>query len=201
MKPLPGAPIAGLATVALATIISLCGQVTAQATPITYVFSGVGTGDLGAHPFTDAAFTITSTADTSRITVPGGFFQAPDLTATVFVSGIGSGTFNIATINVDNHGLSRVGFSDPGQDLAILFVDNAAFATYDLGTSIGPLSGPANISPDGRFGTTAGNFSLTFVSTATFQAITTPEPATISLFAFAGLAGVVWRKRIGSNSW
>jgi hypothetical protein len=194
-KPLLEARITGLASVALATIISLCGYTAAQATPITYMFSGVGTGGLGANPFTNASFTITSTADTSQITIPGGFFHVPDLTATIFVSGIGSGTFNIPTINVDNQGLPGVGFSDPGQNLAILFVDNVAFATYDLSTSIGSLSGPPIISPRQRFGTTAGNFSLTSVSTVTFQATTVPEPATISLFALAGLACVTWRKR------
>ena len=110
IKPILGARLTGLGSVALATIISLCGYVTAQATPITYTFSGVGTGNLGGNPFNNASFTITSTADSSQIANPSsGLFRVSDLTATIFVSGIGNGTFNISTVNVDNQGLSRAG--------------------------------------------------------------------------------------------
>ena len=40
----------------------------AQASPAFYELSGVGTGFLGADPFSDASFTITATSDTSSIT-------------------------------------------------------------------------------------------------------------------------------------
>jgi hypothetical protein len=117
-----------------------------------------------------------------------------DLTASVFVSGLGTGTFTIGTINVDNSTLSRVGFSDPAQNLAILFVDNPAFATYDLRSSIGPLSGPAVFNGGAQFNTSMGAFSLTQVSTATFEATLAPEPCALGIWAI-GAAVLVCRRR------
>jgi hypothetical protein len=201
INPLDGVRTSGLAGAALAVIISLCGSVAAQATPIIYTFSGIASGALGAHSFNNASFTITATADTSQITSLGaGIPDVPDTSAAISISGIGSGTFSISTINVDNQSIPAVGFSDPVQDLAILFVEDPAFATYDLSTPIGPISGAVGAYNSGaQFATTAGAFSFSSVSTATFQATPVPEPGTISLFALAGLAHLIWRKRICSK--
>jgi hypothetical protein len=143
----------------------------APAAPITYTFSATGSGWLGDTPFYNSFFQLTATADTSQISNPSpGLFRVTDSIATVSVSGLATATFDITTINVDNQSLSRVGFSDPVQSLAILFVDNPAFATYDLSTVIGPLSGPPVFNYGDKFLTSSGNFSLTEVSTVTFEA-------------------------------
>jgi hypothetical protein len=185
--------------VVLGALLCLAGFGEARAAPVTYEFTATGSGSLGASTFTNAAFTLTSTADTSQVTSSGGVFEVPDLTATVSVAGLGTATFTTPTINVDNQPLARAGFSDPIQNLAILFVDNSAFAGYDLTTSIGPLSGPPTINPGSAFATTAGNFVLDSVSPATFQATVqaAPEPSALALFGLgaAGLAGWRWRKR------
>ena len=179
----------------IASLIITGVAASAQGTPILYTFSSIGNGSLGTSSFNSAPFTITSTADTSQIVNLGsGIFEVPDLTATVFVSGIGSGTFSISTINVDNQNNSGVGFSDPNQNLAILFVDNAAAATYNLSTAIGPLSGPARFNAGAQFGTTAGNFSLSSVSTVTFQATLVPEPATFALAGLSGMSLLLFRR-------
>jgi hypothetical protein len=128
------------------------------------------------------------------VAFPGFDISVSNLTATVSVSGIGTGTFDIPTITADTPPLSVVGIGAPIQDRAILFVSNPAFVAYELSTSIGPLSGPAMFNPGEQFGTTLGNFSLTSVSTVTFQAVVVPEPATASLLALGGLALAVWRK-------
>jgi hypothetical protein len=114
----------------LGAFLCLAGLGEARADLITYTFSGTATGSLGANRFTDASFTLTSTADTTQVMGSGGIFVVPDLTATVSVAGLGTADFTIPTTNVDNQNLARVGLSDPGQNLAILFEDNPAFANY-----------------------------------------------------------------------
>jgi hypothetical protein len=155
---------------------------------------------MGGQGFTNASFTITSTADTAQITNPfPGIISVPNLTATVTVSGLGTGTFTNETTTVDNQVFMRVGISDLGLGLAILFIDNAAFGSYDLTSSIGPLTGPTAINSGQLFPTTAGNFSLTSVPSATFQATLQglPEPASFTLLGIgiAGMAGYAWRRR------
>jgi len=106
----------------------LAGLCNVQAAEVVYTLSGIGNGQLGINSFFSAPFTVTSTSDTSLITQPSsGIFYLPDITATVFVSGIGTAKFTIPTINVVNQGIPAVGISDPGQGLAILFANNSAF--------------------------------------------------------------------------
>jgi hypothetical protein len=170
----------------------------ARATLLTYTFTAIGSGSLGANTFSNASFTITTTADTNQVTSLGGSIVVPDLTATVCVSGFETATFTFATKNVDNQGLSRAGLS--GEFFpAILFEDNAAFSTYDLTTPIGPLTGPPSFNSGANFPTTAGNFSLRAVSDVTFEATTAqaaPEPSLLALLGIgtATLAGWRWCK-------
>jgi MYXO-CTERM domain-containing protein len=114
------------------------------------------------------------------------------------VSGLGTATFTIPTTDTDNQPLSRVGTGDPNQNLAILFEDNPAFATYDLSTSIGPLSGPPAFNSGAHFATTSGDFVLDTISgNVTFQAQVAPEPSGLALagVGLAGLLGYGWRRR------
>jgi hypothetical protein len=168
----------------------LAGLCNVQPAEVIYTLSSVGSGRLGTNSFFSAPFTITSTADTSQITHPlTGIFRVPDITATVFVSGIGTATFTIPTINVVNQhntaGTPGVGISDPGQGLAILFAfGNPALASYDLSTSLGPITGTPGFNNFASFGTTAGDFLLSSASTVTFQAIVVPEPSIPGLLGF-----------------
>jgi hypothetical protein len=189
------------ATVMVSTVLSLAlGLPTsARAGMITYTFTATGNGTLGANAFTDASFAITCTADTNQVTSTGEGFSVADLTATVSVAGLGIATFITPTTNIDNQGLGRAGISDSVPGVALLFEDNPAFLTYDLTTPIGPLTGSPSFNFGVHFATTAGDFTLTDVSTATFQATaqSVPEPSSLVLLGFgtATLAGWLWRKR------
>ncbi len=167
-----------------------------QAAQATYTLSTVASGHLGLQSFTLAHVTITSTADTSQITNPApGIFRVPDITATVFVSDIGTATFTIPTINVANQNIPAVGFSAPNQNLAILFADNnPAFHSYDLSTSFGPLAGTPGYNSGISFMTSAGLFSLNYASDVTFQAVVVPEP---SIPALVGLVLMCVVSRFG----
>ena len=84
--------------------------------------------------------TLTETADTSGIT-GSGTYVLPG-TVTVTVPGIGTGTFTDLMEVFSNQSVADGGFFDLTQG-NVLFSNNAAFATYDLSTAIGPLSGPS----------------------------------------------------------
>jgi hypothetical protein len=185
-----------------AIFVFLAGYHEAQATPITYTFSATGAGNLGSNAF-NTQFVITSTADTSQITNPmSGLFLVPDITATVFITGLGTATFTIPTTNVSNNSMGTpiVVFSSPTQNLLILgSFGNPAYGTYALNTSIGPLTGSAAFNsvaqfPVAQFATNLGNFSLTNVSgEVTFQAAV-PEPPTI-VMVVVGIALCLCCKR------
>ena len=155
----------------LGMLLCLSGFGKAEAASIIYTWSSIGSGSLGTNSFFDAPFTITSTAEVTQITeAPLGVLLVSNIAATVSVSGFGIATFTIPTDTVANRSNSLVGIGASIQDDAILFVGNPAFATYDLRSSIESVGGPPARSIEAQFATTAGIFSLSAVSTVTFQA-------------------------------
>src|SRR5262249_3683347 len=95
----------------LAVLFCLFSQAEAKADPIVYTLSAVGIGSLGGVSFSNHSFILTSMANTSQITNPfSGIFSAPNTSATVFVTGIGTATFTIPTTTVSNHNVPDVGF-------------------------------------------------------------------------------------------
>ena len=171
------------------------------AVPATYTITGIGTGALGDEVFSLSPFSIVAEADTDDIGTIPGIFSVPNTRTTATIDGIGSAEFNSTIRTSSNQAFSRAGFGDfggPG-NFAILFVDNNLFASYDLGTSIGPLGGPVLLvnSVGQPTGTTAGDFYLTSVQDALFTAVVVPEPNSFLLISalFVGL-GAAGRRRI-----
>jgi hypothetical protein len=172
----------------------------AQAGLITYTETAIASGSLGGTPFTNAEVTLTAVADTTNITGSFPFLSVPNNSTTVAVAGIsGTATFTDSIITFDNQATHIAGIEDISKSLNILDVTNAAFATYNLATPIGPLSGAPVINPGVMFPTTAGIFEITAISdTATFQAgagTAVPEPSSLML-ASTAVAGLgLWRRR------
>lgn len=164
----------------LGMLLFLPGSGKAEAPSMIYTWSSIGSGSLGTNSFSDVPFTITSTADVTRIREePLGVLSVSNISATVSVSGFGIATFVIPTDTIANRSNSLVGIGARIQDDAILFVNNSGFAAYDLGSSLGPIGGPPARSIEAHFATTAGSFSLSAVSNVTFQAVLQPN---ISIF-------------------
>ena len=88
------------------------------------------------------------------------------------------------------------GIADQIGGYEVLNVTNSVFATYDLKTSVGPVSGPTSSNESSiGFATTAGYLYLFSTSgTGTFQA-SVPEPSTMTLAAIGilGLQCFRWR--------
>jgi hypothetical protein len=119
-----------------------------SASIITFTHTGLGTGQIGPTSFTNANFTITETADTANRQSIGGpvGFLIDDSSASIAISGVGTFTFLTPTLIFVNNTSTRVGFSRA--DTIIDLFDgpvNTVFATYDLTTSIGPISGSGTL--------------------------------------------------------
>ena len=169
----------------------------AQGAPIVYTETFRGEGQLGGSYFFDALVTLTLVGDTDNVTGVGLLSNTG--TATVNVAGIGSGTFTGDVRAAVVQGVGTGGFADFSAGLVIMYTDHPGLASYDLASSIGPLTGDARFNAI-PFATTAGGFAIYSVSglfdestfTAAIERTAIPEPATLVLFGI-GLVAVARR--------
>src|SRR5262249_43357886 len=150
------------------SLFSVAGVVPrAYAVPITYSVSATATGSLGGSPFTDALVTITVSSDTSTVSGGGNFFSNTG-PGTAAVAGIGTATLTGGGLVFANHTGGPTNIGAAGIETAlggdILDTVNAAFASYDLKSAIGPISGPPIINSGTPFPTSLGSLILTSVS-------------------------------------
>jgi hypothetical protein len=178
------------------------------AAPITITHTGVGSGTIGGTTFTGASFTITDIGDTaSRSTFPGGFF-IDDLSASIAINGVGTFSFITGTRTFVNQVQIQVGFSRAGINGIDLYdgPTTAAFGTWDMLSSIGPISGSAVLSQWGAaFGTvnTSGGVLVFNNSTSdtVFKATvgSVPEPGTLALLGIGIIVLSLIRPRLTTN--
>ena len=165
---------------------------------MTFTFTGVGSGGLNSTNFTDVEYEVLISADTDDISYP----QRLDIPAivglsgTINLSGLGMGSF-VQPLNVFNNQTANVvGFGDWSipLDLISLFVDGVGLDTYDLTTSFGAINDGDPIFEQ-FIGVVLdiGGLRFTDMSYATFESNVVPEPTTLLLFGFGGLA--LLRKR------
>jgi hypothetical protein len=149
----------------------------AGAAPLHLSFHGTGSGTVGATPFTDAEFNITLTIETTEnsLYAPGVPITATYPT-TIWIAGVGTGTFTTGKRVFDNQGVSVLGLNNlVAADLINL--SDPAFATYDLTTPLGPILDPSPFYAqfDG-ITSSMGDITFTAMSNVTFVAAADPIP-------------------------
>jgi hypothetical protein len=193
--------ITKLGAVFLLVAAVLCGSglSPAQATPITYTFTGTGSGDLAGNSFFDVFFKVAIPGDTANVETTTYGPDTPTitgLTGTIALTGVGTGTFSNPLYVFNNQTNEAVGFGDfINFDLIDLFVPGKGLATYDLRTSFGPITDPnPYFSQFTSVGLSIGTLSFSGVSNATFTAEVVPLPGTLLLLG-SGLTGLLgWRR-------
>ena len=193
----------------LTAFFSLTGNEQTLASEIIYTFSGVGSGTLGADSFSDASYAITLYADTSKIVVTPLLFGesfVPDLSATVFVNGLGTATITSQMVVYDLNDLGMVGpatislFNSDDDPAARVLAVHPDTKEYFLSEAIGPIGGTLvdNQSSGASFATSDGDFSFSSLTSVRFQATpqAVPESSMTVLVCAASLAlGLLTRKK------
>ena len=154
---------------------------------IMLTYSGNATGILGATAFTNAAFTVTSFADTASVTIMGGpTYEIAATSSTIAIAGLGTAGFSDSTFWSDPQGSGDIIFNDAVTNQALLgFVELfAGLETYQFTTSIGPVSSGFAFVPNlfptfQNIPTSLGLLTINSTSNELFSAsvLATPEPA------------------------
>lgn len=178
----------------LGALISVLCVAHTAAVPITYTETGAISGSLGGIDFLDATITITGSGDTDNIThgQPCCFGNRLGVSTVTFdLAGFGTGTFTDLVgvfVNQTNlggpsnplpgeeTGISGAGFSDATLNFAILFTVDPVFATWDLSTDIGPLTGPGFCNCEGNPPPFDPIFGISFPTTLGLLHISAPDP-------------------------
>jgi hypothetical protein len=188
-------------TLALGLLIIFNGA--AKAATIDYIFSGTGSGSLGATSF-DGNYSITFVGDTATAFsyAPGSFANLVVGTfSTSSLSAVLDGPIYISSVAAPNN---AIGFVQPPGFSVI----NAAVNGYDLATPFSLITGPVSPIADSlvaaTFTTDDGNLTLDNLSTMSFEAVepsAVPLPAALPMFlaAFAGLAFFGYQRRVRAS--
>ena len=166
----------------LLALCLICCCASLQATPFYYSDEAEASGSLGSSTFTNALVTATFFGDTTNVSPVGSDYLNTVGAAFVTVAGLGTATFTDSVIAFDVQGGLVAGIYDATVSNEILDTQNSAFATYDLTTPIGPISGTANVPVALSFETNMGALVFTSIGrTSTFSAGEVPEPLTSTL--------------------
>lgn len=169
----------------------------AQASPIDYIFTGTcaaASCDLNGTSFT--TFTVTEVGDTANVTGPSGGEYTNVANTATFVSGALTATLTGTTNEVIDN-TAAPGFIAFAQ-FPLVSVEgtiNSVFETYQLKTALPFTIGSLSVAAD-TYTTSAGNLNFDDITALNFEAVVTPLPAALPLFAGGlGMVGFLSRRK------
>ena len=186
----------------LLTSLAAIMAATLAAAPITYRFSGSGSGTIGRSVFEGADFVATINGDTTSVTSQPslGALGALGLSGNISIAGLGVFAFAdpLFVFIVEGTGFFGFGNFVNGN---LITANSPAVVCHDLASNFGPTNVGANVnlSQFNNAATSGGALTFGSMSDVTYQAITgVPEPATVLLIG-AGMASVLVlrRRRLG----
>jgi len=190
-----------------AASLLLLGAGLLHAGPITYTFSGTGTGTLGSTSFTNANFVATIDGDTSNVGFLdelGALGADSGLSANIDITGPGllnfTGTAFIFTSGqFVGFGESDGPFPSPPGDL--FEIENSSVAGYNLTSDLTASGTNLNLSQFQNVDTDGGLLSFNSMSSVTFESEVASEPGSIFMLAAAfGVMPFLMRMRSKSHS-
>jgi PEP-CTERM motif len=176
-------------------------SVRAIATPIEFILSGVGAGELNKVDFTTSSFVITSFGDTDNRIVGSNYYQILHGSSSININGIGTVQILTQTSTAVNSG-NQIIYGDVETNLGLVYGPfTTQFNSWDMTTGIGPISASGGIGEWISSPVLTNDGSLDFFDsintiTLTFQAILVPEPSTLALLALGLIALLLARRRL-----
>jgi len=179
-------------------VILLLAVGSAQASPIEYVFEGVGSGSLNGSVFSDASFQFVFSGDTDNLYyVDCGLcivIANPVANGQISIDGFGTGVLTTVWDVFVNLDASSVGFAKAPEGFPQLFMPIQDY--YELDSAYGPVTSFTPSALLGVVGSSIGPLDFSNISELTFTATTTvvPIPAAVWLFG-SGLGLLGWMRR------
>ncbi len=165
--------------------LSALAAAPASAAPVTYVFSGLGTGIVHGNGFNDAAFSFSYATDTNYLNnVGGGLFSTQSNAAPVSVSvaGYGSGVSTNPVYFSFLPASNILGLTDTVTGNKVFFVQSSTLA------GSGPVAitlADRNQYPLSPFQTSIGDIEFSEIHNATFNGNFTPVPEASSVVSLS----------------
>ena len=182
------------ASVVASIASALVAASAASADFFDFTITGVASGQwmsgiYQGQSFTNKAFTINARAlvESVLISPNPSISYVTNGSAAISLESYGDMAVTTSTLSAvwRGDGTFKMGLTN---GLVLVNVANSAFSTWNLQSSLGPVTGTATWDPQ-NWGTTNGALRFSGTSAVTFTAVVTPAPGAIALVGLAGLAG------------